>query len=459
MNFPKSGSDGERDVGDILAAMNDLKLGVSQLTVSNVVNTSKLLHKKIQGSSLCEIDTRQEAIALRQAAQNLELAMSEIHTSMARIENSLKNNAMISSSLSIADLSTPDDISQALQNAVNGPGRDWIFAAKIVERFTSCYWALIESEDDDDSDGDDDELEPEEFLQAVWASYNFQRNLARLFCSGNVSIVNKLLESFDHINPFSSEVPLSAKIFDSLASILITVDDRKWIYLIAKNQEKEIDHGISRLINSYLCTQKDKDVVICNALKLMWSYTDEHFVKSRCLYESNSGNMININILAAPNMFKALVKIISEERMNDTIMEYCLHFLSSLLSYNSIEQPGTTEASLQIVRVDLVRFGICELLIPLLGGSRYVIKALTITHFISKCPEYIPRFITMGLLPILVQIFHTPKYSNHNSYDKIIKDLCNYDSNIGERFHELGVPKKSKKRCFMTYLKGVAKKP
>jgi hypothetical protein len=164
-------------------------------------------------------------------------------------------------------------------------------------------------------------------------------------------------------------------------------------------------------------------------------------------------------------MFKALVKILNEEKMNNEIVEYCLNCLSDVLSYNFSEKfPPTIEATLQNLRVDLVRFGICELLMPILGGSTtHFVAVLTITHFINKCPEYIPRFITMGLLPILVQIFHTPRKGErsltHNSYDQIIKDLCNYDSNIGERFHELGVPKKSKKRCFMTYLKGVAKKP
>jgi hypothetical protein len=97
--------------------------------------------------------------------------------------------------------------------------------------------------------------------------------------------------------------------------------------------------------------------------------------------------------------------------------------------------------------------------------SRELIEVLKIINFINQSPEYIPRFITDGLLQVVVQIFHSPYFqdssisSDQSFYKKVIKDLCNHDSNIGLQFNELGVPKKSKKKCFMTYMKGIAKGP
>lgn len=97
--------------------------------------------------------------------------------------------------------------------------------------------------------------------------------------------------------------------------------------------------------------------------------------------------------------------------------------------------------------------------------SRDLLELLKIINFINQSPEYIPRFITDGLLLVVVQIFHSPYFqdsgisSDQSFYKKVIKDLCKYDSNIGLKFNELGVPKKSKKKCFMTYMKGIAKGP
>jgi hypothetical protein len=97
--------------------------------------------------------------------------------------------------------------------------------------------------------------------------------------------------------------------------------------------------------------------------------------------------------------------------------------------------------------------------------SRELIEVLKIVNFINQSPEYIPIFVADGLLQVVVQIFHSTYFqdssvsSDQSFYKKVIKDLCNHDSNIGLKFVELGVPKKSKKKCFMTYMKGIAKGP
>jgi hypothetical protein len=91
--------------------------------------------------------TLQEASALNCAAQNIALVISEIQERMAILETTLRNNAIISSTLSTADLSTPTDISAALEIAVNGPEKDWTFAAKIIERFSFLYQEISDADD------------------------------------------------------------------------------------------------------------------------------------------------------------------------------------------------------------------------------------------------------------------------------------------------------------------------
>jgi len=114
--------------------------------------------------------------------------------------------------------------------------------------------------------------------------------------------------------------------------------------------------------------------------------------------------------------------------------------------------------------------GLVQVLVQVMGAivstkkDNYILnelkEVLKIVGFIYISQEYIPRFITDGLLQALLQIFH-PQYFQECSalHRKIIKDLCNYDSNICQQFNELGVPKKSKKKRFMTYLKDIAKGP
>jgi hypothetical protein len=226
-----------------------------------------------------------------------------------------------------------------------------------------------------------DAMEPDEFLEAVWDSHNFEINIVRLLGSGDISIVNKLLESFNKFQPFGSEVTLCAAFFDALASILIKVDDRKWMYLIAKNQDREIDHGISRLINSFLCSRKEKENIICNVLELLCNLTEQ-------LDDINNRQ----SILDVPN--KALVQVLSEENVNDKIINYSITFLAAVASYDSgrdAEVESMTEESYQIVRVDLVRFGIREVLMPIFTSTNLgLIEVLNIIDFINQYPENIP---------------------------------------------------------------------
>jgi hypothetical protein len=147
MNFPKAGSSGEKDVASILVALSVMKSEMTPLTVSRVLDASKSLEKIIvQGSALCDVHTLQEANTLMRSAQKLELAISEIQERMISLEATLRNNTLISSTLSVSALSSPDDLAKALEVALNGPGRDWTFAAKIIERFSFLYSERLEQE-------------------------------------------------------------------------------------------------------------------------------------------------------------------------------------------------------------------------------------------------------------------------------------------------------------------------
>jgi hypothetical protein len=147
MTFPKSGSVDEKDVAFMLVALTELKAEVSTLSTSKVLNKSTSLVTIIQRSSLCDHVTLQEASALKAAAQNVALVISEIQEKMAILETTLRSNAIISSTLSIAELSTSTDISAALEIAVNGPEKDWTSVAKIVERFWFLHEEIFDAMD------------------------------------------------------------------------------------------------------------------------------------------------------------------------------------------------------------------------------------------------------------------------------------------------------------------------
>jgi hypothetical protein len=78
-----------------------------------------------------EVDFFQEATTLKQSANNLELAISELQDRMISHEFSLRGrNAIIPSTLS-----TADDIAVAFHIAVNSPVIDWPLAEMVLERY------------------------------------------------------------------------------------------------------------------------------------------------------------------------------------------------------------------------------------------------------------------------------------------------------------------------------------
>jgi hypothetical protein len=142
-------------------------------------------------------------------------------------------------------LSTVDDISVAFHIAVNGPVIDWPFAEMVLERylFLGAKKHLDQSEN---------MLVDSGFDYSVWYSKNFERNVASLLRGGDCWRVRKLMESILKMVGDKCDLPVGAEFFDSLASVILQSmtssledgDELKWAYLIDKNQEITVDHGI-----------------------------------------------------------------------------------------------------------------------------------------------------------------------------------------------------------------------
>jgi hypothetical protein len=72
------------------------------------------------------------------------------------------------------------------------------------------------------------------------------------------------------------DLKFSVNVFDSLAFIIWDLrfpteveEEKKWAYLIAKQQDRPTDSDFPRLINSFLYSQKGKSSITCNVLKMI----------------------------------------------------------------------------------------------------------------------------------------------------------------------------------------------
>jgi hypothetical protein len=175
------------------------------------------------------------------------------------------------------NLSTPDDMSVAFHMAVSSPEIDWSFAEGILEIFSFLWTELLAAVDND--------IECINFGEAVWYNNNFDSNLAKLSRGGDCRRVRKSLVFITHMINGESDCILivSAEMFDSLASIILQPmlssqedNERKLVYLIAKNQDMAIDGSISRLIDSFIYSRKEKVSIAYNVLKILSAFECIH---------------------------------------------------------------------------------------------------------------------------------------------------------------------------------------
>jgi hypothetical protein len=150
-------------------------------------------------------------------------------------------------------------------------------------------------------------------------------------------------------------------------------------------QEKSINHGILRLINSFLYSRQEKTAIACNVLKIFSAFI-------------NYGPTF-IDYIAG-EIPEALVKILYEENSNKNVIKICLKVANHLVSCSHID--------IQSVSSKFVRCGICEAIMFIMEihphDEEMIRKLLSIIGNIVLEGENIPRFITAGLLNALVAV-------------------------------------------------------
>lgn len=103
-------------------------------------------------------------------------------------------------------------------------------------------------------------------------------------------------------------------------------DDMKWALLIAKNQEITLDHGILRLINSYLYSRKAKNTIAYSILK-----TISAFIAFNPLIVSPKDDVVYLpKVLTGQS---ALANILKDENHDYDVTKICLDIAYTLVSH------------------------------------------------------------------------------------------------------------------------------
>jgi hypothetical protein len=262
----------------------------------------------------------------------------------------------------------------------------------------------------------------------VWGNNNFDSNICRMLSGGDCWRVRETLTLIEIVVKTAfPPLIVSLQFFNSLASIIVQPvlssldkdEEINWVYLISNNQKKEIDHGILRLINSFLYSRKVKTSINLSALTIIDVLTDTEYCDEKNLF----------HFANAPNIPKALVQILIEENENTDIVNVCLIILILFT----------------LVRRNFVICGICEAIMPILRIYAFdkdkIDNLILLILHISDYPRNIPRLITAGLLEALVQIFNSPIFEKvfHEPYQDLVKHLCAHNKQVPLEFHNLGI--------------------
>jgi hypothetical protein len=304
---------------------------------------------------------------------------------------------------------------------VNGPEIDWPFAEMVLERFLFLW-------------NEEKAIADSEFRQAVWYGNNFDSNIVILLRGGDCWRVRKSLELIQKIVEGAHNITVYGDFFDSLASILLQPirsskedEERKLVYLIATNQDRSLDFGVSRLIHSFLYSRKGKTDIAFSILKIISAFV--------CQEDSDGTNEDNLE--TAADITNALIKTLIEEKNADVIW-MSLELLSTKYdddSYHSIFDP-------------FIERGICEVLMCIMktypsDRNKIFLVIETIVYIIEKDSVHIDTFVSLGILNSLVKVFN--KSPDQYECLRVIVDLvCTYNRNYISSFCALGVPRDSK---------------
>jgi hypothetical protein len=205
-------------------------------------------------------------------------------------------------------------------------------------------------------------------------------------------------------------------------------EEMKWVHLIAKDQEIAIDHGVLRLINSFLYSRREKNIVVCNTLKIISA-----FIFTEMSPEDNV-----IAFTRARDIPKALVKILTEENGDGDVITICLLLADGLATCCE-----NSDMDIQSVCRTFVRWGIAEALMHIMKIYRSdgdkTRDALIVIHHVLLHFENVQRFIDAGLLETLVDVFNSSVNQDKRFLRLIVNNLLVYDENLFYRFQELGI--------------------
>jgi hypothetical protein len=273
----------------------------------------------------------------------------------------------------------------------------------------------------------DDYNDDNDFRQCVWNS-NFDLNIVKLLKAGRLlGSVSKSVELIQKVVDDVHYLIVGVGFFDVLASILLQPvlspqedEERILAYLIVKNQDKSVDCGISRLIDSFIYSRKRKTNVACNVLKIISSY----------IVHDNSDNDNEDNFQNARNAPKALVKVLIEEK-DENIIDMCLNLLIRLDSRDDY--------------LSMIAFGICEALMYIMKtfplDQNKMDNVLDIIYEIIYYGDHIEIFVSLGLIHSLVELYNSPY--EYNLIPSLVRSSCRYDEDIINQFIALGIPKGS----------------
>jgi hypothetical protein len=412
------------DIPSIATAMRDMKGSIQDVSKSSLLlqEASLSLESVIGGSNFMEISAHHEATALKQSAHLLDVTISKIQERISLLEVALKKKAIVP-----AILSTADDITVALHIAVNGPNIDWQCAETVLERLSILWTERLAKEDNTLHSFAKIFCNNASFRQYLWLDNCFDSNLVRLFEGGDCWRVRKSLELIHKFVDDAWDMAVSSKTFDALASIILQKmqsfevqyfnEEWKWAYLIAKNQDCQVDDDILRLINSFLYSRKGKTAIACNVLKIVSAFISDDIC----------GGTNTLNILDSP-MIPALVLILLNEIENTHVIGDCLSVIKALVDFehegeNENDGDEFIEREMSFFCMNFERCGICEALITIIDvyilDNIMIRNVLYIIDIIINRGERIDKFVSAGLFNALVRISESP-FQNSEIPEKLL---------------------------------------
>jgi hypothetical protein len=246
------------DIPSISIALSIVNSEISNASqaIIKLQDASMSLDKAILSASSVNLISRHEIAQL--PTQNFSLAISEMQDKMILLQEILSRNTVIP-----MDLLSADEIPLAIQEAANCPEINYALAELALETFSHLWRKAMERKFAQGKEWKKKWV----FPKAIWATHNFLGNIVKLLKGGDGRKIYNSIQLIMDIVDDDCPLECSCELFDTLALILLKRntlppenDQRNWAYLISKNQKLKVDHGILRLINTFLCSSRKQTI-------------------------------------------------------------------------------------------------------------------------------------------------------------------------------------------------------